>query len=187
MVALQESEIDVAREHWGQAVEMGTTNAAIFRELGRLESNAVFSQFDLDYRMPEKWAERLRNLLEKSIACAPEQSMGYEMLAWVEATAREPRIASINLVQQRFKTLNDKPRTLLALIMVRLRMGETEAAIEMLDQLDKMNPNEWVAFCAELTRARAEKRPVDLTKLPASSSPGRPGSNLRPPRLDLPQ
>ncbi len=187
MVAFEEGETDVAREHWSQAVELGTTNAAIFRELGRIESNLLFSTFNIDYRLPDARAERLRNLLHKSLACAPDQSMGYEMLAWVEATARQPDIAAINLVQQHFKTLNDPPHTLLALILVRFKMGETKAALEMLDQLDKMNLNPWAAYCAEVTRARIENRPVDQTKLPATA-PGREGGTImRMPILEPPR
>ena len=186
-VAFQENENDLAREHWNRAVELGTTNAAIFRELGRLESNLVFDQFDLDYRLPPVRAEHLRNLLHKSIACAPEQSMGYEMLAWVEATARQPDIAAINLVQQRFKTLNDQPRTLLALILVRARMGETKAALEMLDQLDKMTLNSWATYCAELTRARVEDRPVNQAKLPTIGPSQFGGGTIRMPVLEPPR
>ena len=183
-VASQENETDMAREHWNTAVDLGTTNAAIFRELGRLEADRVFSEFDLDYRLPDERAARLRILLKKSIECAPEQSMGYEMLAWVEATANAPEIASINLVQQRFKTLNDKPRTLLALAMVRFRRGETQPALEMLDQLDKMNPNPWTAYGAEITRARLEKRPVNREKLNELTSRQTEGFKLVPPNLD---
>ena len=186
-VAMQENETDVAREHWSNAVDLGTTNASTFRELSRLEANRVFSQFDLDYRLPDERAARLRSLLRKSVECAPEQSMGYEMLAWVEATANAPEIATINLVQQRFKTLNDKPRTLLALAMVRFRRGETQPALEMLDQLDKMNPNEWTAYGAEITRARLEKRPVNREKLNELTSRQTEGFKLVPPNLDPPR
>jgi hypothetical protein len=168
-VASQADETDGAREHWRQAVELGTTNVAIFRELARLEANLVFGQFNLDYRMPEKRATDLRHLLQKSIECAPTQSAGYEMLAWVEASVAKPDIANVNLVQQHFKTLNDKPRTLLALVLVRYHLGETKEALELLDQLGKFDLNPWSAYGAEVTRARIEDRPVNQAKLPANT------------------
>lgn len=185
MVALKEDEADVARERWSRAVEMGTENVAIFRELARLEANAVFSQFDLDYRMPEKRAAHLRHLLKRSLEFAPEQSQGYEMLAWVEATADKPDIASVNLVQSRFASLNDKPRTLLALVMVRLRLGDTATAAQLLDLLDSVATNDWLRYCAELTRARLENRPVDRSRLPESSNRAG-GIRMVAPRIDLP-
>jgi hypothetical protein len=182
MVALRDGETDIARQHWAEAVELGTTNVAVIRELARLESNAIFSQFNLDYQMPSERAKRLRSLLKRSIECAPAQSMGYEMLAWVEGSVEKPDIPNVNLVQSQFATLNDKPHTLLALILVRYHLGETKAALELLDQLDKFNLNPWSAYCAEVTRARIEHRPVNQAKVPASG-PGRPGGNLMPPPM----
>lgn len=171
-VSFQAGETEVAREQWRRAVELGTTNAAIFRELGRIETNLVFGQFDLDYRMPEKRAAELRHLLHASLECAPEQSMGYEMLAWVEAMAAKPDIASLTRIQERFNTLNDRARTLLALVVVRMRLGQTADALDMLNQMDKLKPNDWVLYCAELTRARLEARPVDRSRLPRLTTPG---------------
>ena len=185
-MAVKENEPERAREHWNSAVDLGTTNVAIFRELSRLEANLLFNQFDLYYRLPDARAERLRLLLGKSIAGAPDQSLGYEMLAWVEATARTPDIANINLVQQRFNSLNEKPHTLLALVMVRLHRGETQTALQMLDQLDKMNPDDWAKYGAEIARAKLEQRPVNPENLP-SVAPARPeGLKLVAPNIELP-
>jgi hypothetical protein len=185
MVALREGEINVAREQWGQAVELGTDNAAVFRELGRLEANEVFNQFNIDYQMPAERAKRLRSLLKRSIECAPAQSMGYEMLAWVEGSVEKPDIANVNLVQERFSTLNDKPRTLLALILVRYHMKDTKAALGLLDELDKMKLNPWLTFCAEITRANVEDRPIDQSKLPASGLLRPGGTIMMPPMIEL--
>jgi hypothetical protein len=167
-IALQEGDERAARERWNEAVSIGSANAAIFRELARLETNQVFSEFNLDYQMPAERATYLRTLLTQSIACAPRQSQGYEQLAWVEAVAAVPSIANVNLVQRHFATLNDRPRTLLALVLVRWRVGDREDALGLLDQLDKMNPGPWVAYGAELTRARIEGRPADRSKRPAN-------------------
>ena len=183
--ALHAGEADVARDRWLQAVEQGSTNVAVFRELGRLESNLVFGYFDLDYRMPAERCTRLRTLLDKSLAAAPEQSAGYEMLAWVEATAPQPDVAAVIRVQQRFNTLKNKPRTLLALTLVRIRLGKTEEALQMLDDLAKIGPDDWVKYCSELTRARLEKRPVDQAKLPKSPGVRAGGIVMRPPTLEL--
>jgi hypothetical protein len=132
--------------------------------------------------MPEERAARLRNLLHKSVASAPEQSRGYEMLAWVEATAPKPDIATVIEVQKRFDTLIDKPRTLLALVMVRLRLGQKGDALQLLDQLESLKPNPWTLYFAEIIRARAESRPVDENKRPATET----GRSLQPLNLNLP-
>jgi hypothetical protein len=184
--ALQANDADAARERLLAAFEQGSTNVAVYRELGRLESNLVFNRFDLDYRLPAERAERFRQLLGKSLEAAPEQSAGYEMLAWVEATAQKPDVRNVNLVQKHFSTLNDKPRTLLALAMVRLRLGDSAGALAMLDQMDQLQPSEWIVYNAEITRARIENRPVDEAKLPRFSRTANQGVPLNPPRLNLP-
>ena len=185
-MAMQENEPDVAREHWNSAIELGTANPAVFRELSGLEASLVFNNFELDYQMPAERAVCLRTLLNRSILSAPEQSVGYEMLAWVEAMSTKPDIANINLIQQRFGTLNDKPRTLLALAVVRLRRGEAPAALGMLDKLDKLGPDDWVKYCAEVTRARLEQRPVNPQKLQDLLSGRSTGVKITLPNLDLP-
>ncbi len=183
--AIMANEPDTARERWLQAVELGSENPAVYRELCQSEFNLLFSQFNIDYRMPEERAARLRRLLEKLIASAPEQSLGYEILAWVEASAVAPEIARVNLVQQHYPALNDKPRTLLALSLVRYRLGDKAAALQLLDSLDKMNLNPWAMFCAEVLRARVEGRPVNYAKLPKSLPPA-PAGRIAMPKLDLP-
>lgn len=157
--AMANGEEDSARERWRKAVETGTTNNAICRELVRIEANRRFNTFDYYYRLPDEEAKFMRSLLRRSLEAAPEQSEGYEMMAWVEATAATPDVANVNLVQQHFKSLNDKPRTLLALILARLRFKDKESALHLLDQLDTMKPNHWVAVSAESVRARLENRP----------------------------
>jgi tetratricopeptide (TPR) repeat protein len=184
-VALQAGEPDVARDRWLTAVELGSTNVAVYRELGRLESNLVFGQFNLDYRLPAERAERLRLLLGKSLEAAPAQIAGYEMLAWVEATAQKPNVASVMRVQNQFSRLNDKPRTLLALVMVRMRLGQTKEALALLDDMNKLQPNDWALFCAEITRARLENRPVDESKLPQNGARRIGNIVIMPPKLEL--
>lgn len=171
-VALRGGEESVARERWNEAVDAGSTNPAIFREISRLESNAVFSRFDLDYRMPVARCERLRFLLERSIALAPEQRQGYEMLAWVEATAQQPAIRNINRVQARFPKLEDKARTLLALAVIRLRLDRKEEAVGLLAEMEGLAPDPWTMYGVEMLQARLENRPVDRSRLPATPGPG---------------
>jgi tetratricopeptide (TPR) repeat protein len=185
-IALQENDTDAAREQWRSAFDLGTTNVAICRELSRLEANVVFAHFDLDYRLPEERAELLRSLLKRSLDEAPEQSNGYEMLAWVEATAQKPDIAALARVQKKFPTLNNKARTLLALTLVRMRFGKNEEALAMLEDMAKVDPDDWVLFCSEVARARLEKRPIDPARLPRSTADG-PRMILTPPKLDLPR
>jgi len=168
--AAGQGEWDQAVERWAQALAAGSTNPAIIHELAQYEGRRRFQRFDLYFRLPDDDAASLRGLLEKSIAAAPQQSSGYELLAWVEATAREPQVRNVNLVQQNFPRLKVKDRTLLALAVVRLRLGDKAGATELLDALEKGERSDWVRYGIEHTRAQLEDRPVNRANLPAGAS-----------------
>lgn len=173
--AFMEGDFVRAREIWTKAVELGSENPAVYHELGQLQSRQWFSRVDLYFRLPDDLATRLRDLLHRSIKVAPAQSAAYEMLAWVEATAQEPNVANINLVQEHFPELTDKKRSLLALALVRWRKDDVKTATSILDELAKMEPDDWVQHGAEMLRAKIEGR-----------TPKRPGPGGTPgPRMKV--
>lgn len=149
-----------ARERWAQAAERGTRNPAIYRELGLMEGRAVFSQFDVYYRVPAEKAARMRSYLLRSIEYNPEQSAAYEMLAWVEAFAPEPSLQNIRAVQRAYPKLTRKERTALALAFVRVRLNNNDEALEMLAGLETMKPDAWEIHGIEAIRAFIEGRPM---------------------------
>lgn len=189
--AMADRDENGARDRWEQAVAAGTKNVAIFRELGLIESRAWFGQFDYNFRLPADRTERLRSRLQQSIEYAPQQSAAYEMLAWVEAFSEEPSIPNVNLVQAHFGGLKRKPRTLLALAFVRVRVNKPDDARVMLDQLDTMEADAWTARAAEIVRAKLEGR---RPRRPEGATPGTPGkprqivptAPLKVPSMDLP-
>lgn len=156
--ARSDGDAEGAGERWRRAIEAGTANAAVFHELAQMEARRWFTRLDLGFRLPPERAAEFRTLLERSIAAAPDQSAAYETLAWVEATAEEPVVKNINLVQERFATLVDKPRTLLAMASVRERRGDKGTALELLKALDSMEPGPQIATAAETLRAKLEGR-----------------------------
>ncbi len=184
--AVRAGDWDEARNRWERAVDSGSTNPAVLHELAEAEARSRFARFDIHFRLPEEAAEKLRNLLAKSIAAAPRQTSAYEILAWVEATARDPRIANVNLVQENYTRLREQARTLLALAVVRMRLGDKPGAAQMLDALEQSEPNDWIRYGIELTRAEIEGRPVDRSKLPSGKSSGPKGPRMPPLKISLP-
>jgi len=174
-------DLEVMAERWQRALDEGSDNPAIIHELSQRESRRWFANFDFNFRLPEGRAQQLRTLLRRSIACAPEQSDAYEMLAWVEASVVKPDLANIKLVEQRFPKVRQKTRTVLALALVRVRMDERAEAGKLLDELDRMNPEYWVASAAETVRAKLEDRAPRKINPPVASPP--PHLRLR---MDLP-
>ncbi|MDB6114828.1 MAG: hypothetical protein JWQ62_1773 [Lacunisphaera sp.] len=176
---------DVAVERWERALAAGSDNPAVLHELCQVESRKRFQRFDLYYRLPDDAAVKLRDLLRRAITAMPLQTSTYELLAWVEATAREPQIANVNLVQKNFPRLKEQNRTLLALALVRLRLDDKAGAAEMLNLIALGQPDNWVKYGAELTRAQLEDRPVNPDNLPAVSS--QPASRAPVIRLQIPK
>lgn len=177
-----QNEPGVAEERWLRAIEAGSNNPAVFHEVGQIESRKWFTKFDYDFRFPEPRAQQLRSLLKRSIECAPNQYAGYEMLAWVEASVVKPEIANVNLVQQNFKVLHNRANVVLALALVRIRLGDYKSAKELLEQFDKMNPAPTDVSTAEIIRKRLKA--FD----PVETAPPEPDSGpVQPAETDLPE
>ncbi len=181
--ALSEGDDRVAQLRWEGAIAAGSRNPAVFHQVGMMEGRRWFSEFDYYFRFPEAKAAQLRRLLERSIAFAPQQSDAYEMLAWVEASAPTPSIANINLVQDRFQKLEDKPGTLLALALVRLRLDDHATGEKLLVEVEKLQPDYRTLHAVETVRAILEGRPPQRLSKP-EPAPFRPQLNLRPGALN---
>lgn len=151
--ALLQQDNAFARRCWEQAIAGGSRNPAVFRELGLMASRGWFQSFDAKFRLSPETVRELRALAQGAIALDPTQSASYELLAWVEAYADVPSTANVILVQQHVSSLRDKPRTLLALALVRLRLHRPEEAERVLDVLDSMEADAWTENAAKAVRA----------------------------------
>lgn len=156
MDAMAQGEANLARERWERALENGSTNPAIYHELGLIEGRRWFGRFDFYFRLPDDRAAHLRKLLKRSIECAPKQTDAYEMLAWVEATAAKPDIANVNVVQRRFGTLKNKGRTLVGLAMVRVHLNEPAEALAILNDAAAFQSEPAVAEVTKIIRAHLQ-------------------------------
>lgn len=194
--AIAEHDEALARERWEEAYEAGSTNTAVLRQLGVLESRDWFRAFDFDLKLPAETAQRLRERLTRAIQIEPDQTAAYEMLAWVEAYAEAPVYPNINVVQAKFPLLKQQARTLVALALVRVRAGQREDAKKLLGDLEKAEWDEWAANAGEIVMAKLEGRlpqikgrsdsdrhsTVEIATKAAASRP-----RLRVPSIELPE
>jgi len=137
MDAQRDNDMARAQERWREALTAGSRNPAVYYELAGIENQQWFARFDLDFRLPNDKAAELRRLLHGSLEAAPKQARAYEVLAWVEATAEKPSPREINLVQEHLSDVSNRARTLLALAVIRVRVGDLKTAQLMLDALAK--------------------------------------------------
>ncbi len=126
-----------ARERWMQAIAAGTENHAIYHEVAAMEARRWFDRLDPYFRLPNERATELRTLLQRSIERVPGQAQAYEILAWVEATAEKPSPKNINVVQANLAKVKERPRTLLALALVRARVKDLATARVIVEQMEK--------------------------------------------------
>lgn len=191
--ALTEGDRTVVQERWEQAIAAGSTNGAIFREVGLMESKLWLDDFNYDFRLPLELSTRLRDRLKRAIAHEPEQTAAYEKLAWVEAFSEAPFFPNVTLVQQRFATLKNQARTLVALALVRVRAGLPEEAKRTLSQLNKLEWDDWAARTSELVLAKLEGRLPRMVRRPSAAgldleiamTPPDDDKQLKVPSIDL--
>jgi hypothetical protein len=167
--AMEHGDTDVAHEHWKQAIDAGSKNPTVFHELAALESAQWFSRLDFDFELPPAKADKLRDLTQRSIETAPSQTQAYEILAWVEATVRKPSPKSINLVQKQLPKLRSRARTLLALALVRVRLGDYPTAQMMLQQVDTEAESETALDWSRQIRGLIERRTIVSAAAPAAN------------------
>lgn len=179
MLAYYEGDQAGARDRWERAIANGTVNPAVFHQVAQQMTQRLFAQFDPFYQMPDEMAAKLRVLLRRSIEAAPQQTAAYETLAWVEATSAECVVANVNLVQERFPQLKTKDRTLVSLALVRHRRSDNPGALALLDDLPKLDPDDWSVRAAERLRAKIEGRK------PAGERRGSRADAAKPPQLRI--
>jgi hypothetical protein len=126
-----------AKRYWQEAVAAGTNNPAVYAQLATLEAQHWFSQLDVDFPLPPEETVKLRQLMLELIRRAPQQTLGYETLAWVEARAKTPDAQNIILVQDHLASLRPRDRTLLALALGRIRMKDFTTARALLTTVDR--------------------------------------------------
>ncbi len=152
------NKLELALEYWQQAYEFGSANHVIMTELARERWQTWFSDYTSSLRLPAAEADYNRDLLLTSIRLEPEQTEAYELLAWIEGFAEDPKPANLNLVQERFPLLKEKARTVLAIAMSRKRLDMEERAISILEAIGKFEPDVWTLHAAEQTLAEWKGR-----------------------------
>jgi hypothetical protein len=151
--ASRNGDIEGAAAHWEKALAAGSTNVAVLQELCQFEGRQLFDQFDPYYQLPDMDAARLRERLGRLIAAAPRLASAHELLAWVEGTAGEVNMDNVSLVQANLARAKDRPRTLLALALVKLHQKDKPGACALLDEIEQSaDASDWVRQAAKLAR-----------------------------------
>ncbi len=170
-----------ATQRWEQAVEAGSQNPAIVRELALMEGRRWLSDFNDSLQLPEEVAARMRARLLHSIEIEPAQGASYEMLAWVEAFSATPNAKNINLVIGHLSTMNGKKRTLIGLSRVMIRLRKYDTASMMLKHLGTLALDQRDANAVAILRGRLDE---EFPHEESTGTPSKPGEvQVAPPPL----
>lgn len=191
--ALRDGDESKAKRLWEQAETTGSTNLAMLRELNRFDTRSWFDGFNFTARLTDERVQLLRARLHRSIQLDPMQADAYETLAWVEALSARPDAANVKTVQRAFSQLVRQQRTLLALALVRQRLGLVEETKRMLSEMALLERDAWAAQGAEHVLAGIEGRPAQ--RLRAPRTPGQESVQvaseingfLKMPSVELPE
>ena len=179
----------VALDHWQDAVERGTTNAYYHVAVVERAFGQWLQGVSLQQSLPPELADRWRASLERALTIDPGDHQAILWLAWLEAFAQTPALANANLVQKATGEMRQKSEVLLALAVLRNRMGDTETAAKIVNLLKSAPLGKrqgiWKQLADELGVPRDEVDGADdenrPPKLPRFRQP-----TIKPPGVTVP-
>lgn len=142
-IAWRQNEWEEAVRHWRRAAELGSHNPWVQVQLVKRQITDFVSNQNLDYRLPDAMAERLRGQLLRALDLNSDFGDAYELLALTEAFAANPDIANVNRVQRQAAKIEQPQRLYLALAILRWRVGDAATArniLQALNQLPQVQP-----------------------------------------------
>lgn len=132
-IAWRQNQWEMALSYWRVAARMGSDNPWVYtQKVERTVLDLLYNK-NLDYRLPPELADSIRAGLQRALQLSPNFGEAYELLALAEAFTAQPNVANINLVLRNAGKIAKPHRLLLALAIVRWRVGDESACRELLD------------------------------------------------------
>jgi tetratricopeptide (TPR) repeat protein len=122
-----------ALDHWRRAAALGSVNPYVYVELARDTLDRGDGALHVDDRVTEPMAAQLRGWIDHALQINPDSADALEALALTEAMAPEIRVAAVNRVQGAISRIRDPLPTLVALGIVRWRLGDPKTARQIAD------------------------------------------------------
>ncbi|MCF3649169.1 hypothetical protein [Synoicihabitans lomoniglobus] len=133
----QRGDESALRDYAARAIAGQTMRSYFFTALGELALQPYGSALDRAGRMEAVKAEATRGLFERAIALDPGDERAWAGLAWTEALAIDIENANVNRVQDALGAMRRPEETLLAVAVIRWRIGDTAIARSLLTKLPR--------------------------------------------------
>lgn len=137
-ISWRENQWEEAVRHWRRAAELGSRNPWMQVQVVNRQITDFVTNQNLDYRLPDPLAAGLRDQLLRALEMNADYGDAYELLALTEAFAATPDIANVNRVQRQAGKIERPQRLLLALAILRWRVGDTATGLKILQALEQV-------------------------------------------------
>lgn len=134
-VAAGDDEAAIALDHLKTAAELLSDNPQVYVELLRDGLKGHHAAAYIDTRLPEERIAWLRGLVQRALALDADNADALELGALVEALAENVFVPMVNRVQARVLTMRNPARTMLALAIIRWKVGDTQTAADIVDHI----------------------------------------------------
>jgi hypothetical protein len=135
IMALAEGDVALATESWERAAELGTENAFALVQAVRIKLAEFGPAAEPAQRLAPAELAKVRHWIDGVLERSPLCDEAIEQLAWIEARAPEVRVPAVQRVQGRANQMKDRDPTLLALALIRWRLGDPATARAITDAI----------------------------------------------------
>jgi tetratricopeptide (TPR) repeat protein len=137
LAAIEMTKGDSAKaiQYWERAAGLKSDNAFVYEQLGWNAVQPLTREFSLDYRLPPQRSADLRFWLDHALELSPDWPEAQEALALVEAFAPGVRAPVVLRLQSAVGQMRDSSRTLLALAIIRWRLGDQPTSAKIVENL----------------------------------------------------
>jgi tetratricopeptide (TPR) repeat protein len=134
-IAMQDGETAKATQYLERAAELKSNNAYVYWALAGDILRELTREFSIDYRLPPRRAADLRFWLDRALELSPDYFQAQETMAFLEAFAPGIRVPVVLRLQEAVHQMTDPTRTLLALAIIRWRLGDQPTSAKIIESL----------------------------------------------------
>jgi TonB family protein len=145
-VAAADGDLQGALNRWRRAAELDSGNPFVLLQAVRGKILEIGVELDPESHWPAEETRQVRAWIDRALQGNPRSEESMELLALIEANAKEFRIPAVNLLQNAVNRMKDPNPVLLALAVIRWRVKDYATARSI------------VGVVMEATRARPDTK-----------------------------
>lgn len=123
-----EQDYSAATAIWNELDDDYPRNPLVLRSAAEAFIDEWLREPDFDDQVLPTEVDRYRQLLESALELDPSDQATMTYLAWLEALAETPSVSNVNLIQRSVGGMTHPELTLLAIAVIRMKLGDSSTA-----------------------------------------------------------